>query len=112
MKVEMQEKPQTSTEGTINHQDMKTNVLCIFVYLSGCCFIVLLHCLLVCDFLHFYSPVLYMLFCFAVSVLSCISHLNVLYRFFIVFYSYSCDSFLFDTEYSMTALPGSFFRVR
>ena len=44
--------------------------------------------------------------CFAVSLLSLISHLNVLYMFFIVFYSYSCDSFLFDTKYSWPHFPG------
>ena len=55
--------------------DIKTKILCIFVFLSGCCFIALLHTcfphvLVVCDFLHFYFPVLYMLFCFS-SVLLC-----------------------------------------
>ena len=99
--------------------DMKTKILCIFVFLSGCCFIALLYScfphawlfVTSCTF-TFLSCVCYFAFPLFCCVIIVLHFTFKCFVFFIVFYSYSCDSFLFDTEYSMTALPGSFFRVR
>ena len=94
--------------------DMRTKILCIFVFFSGCCLIALLHSCFPCVWLFVtfcalllsclvYVTLLFL--CFAVS--SWISHLNVLYMFFIVFHSFFFGYRIFHDHTSREFVSGS-----
>ena len=100
--------------------DMKTKILCIFVFLSGCCFIALLHSCFPHVWLFVTSctfTFLSCICCFAFPLFCCVIIVfdfifKCFIMFFIVFYSYSCDSSFIRYRIFLTTFPGSFFRVR